>query len=91
MPFLEEHRDIDGVEHVWLGDGWVAVKYAQHIVWNIQAESGHPNVVKGGLRIVPIDDATVPSHGRLEKAFDETVEIKIGPRHATKEIGHASK
>lgn len=36
--FLEDLVKIDGITHVWMGDGWVAVKYAKQFVWKIQQE-----------------------------------------------------
>jgi hypothetical protein len=63
-PFLDERRVIDGVEHVWLGGGWMAVPYAKNISWAIQEGDGKPNPAKGGtLAIKPlglrIEDTTL--------------------------------
>ena len=34
----EDLVKIDGVVHVWLGDGWCALKYANNLVWKVQEE-----------------------------------------------------
>ena len=67
MPWLEEHREIDGVEHVWLGGGWMAVPYLKNIRWNIQLDDGKPDPSKGGTFILGRAGAPVAAHALVEK------------------------
>ena len=35
-PYFGEHRQIDGVDHVWCGGGWMAMPYSDYVHWPIQ-------------------------------------------------------
>ena len=36
QPLLDERRLIDGVWHVWCGEGWIAERYTENVVWRLQ-------------------------------------------------------
>jgi hypothetical protein len=38
-PTIGDHREIDGVDHVWCGGGWMAVPYSDYVKWPVQAEA----------------------------------------------------
>ena len=55
IPTLEQRRasgkplcpedlvKIDGIVHVWMGDGWVALNYSKYLVWPAQLSEKEPN------------------------------------------------
>jgi hypothetical protein len=78
-PYLGDHRMIDGVMHVWCGQGWIAECYSDYVVWPI--ELNPDSLVTMEMDADALESR--PPEGLRIKSFNDGVSVRSIPHPVT--------